>query len=415
MPAYSSTLRPTQSQPMELIFSDSPFPTRVTKSLFLAGPSPRRADEHDWRHEALAALEQCGFDGTVYIPIPKNKFYGAAKDEASWTYVGQISQECAGRARADLVAFWVPRVIDRTKSDLGMPAFTTNIEFGEDLHSGKLLYGRPAFAEKCRYLDKRVEELGLPVFTTLPELMQEAVKKLGSGSLREAGEVQVPLFVWQSEMFQSWYRNLKQAGNRLDDLKVLHSFRVGGHHLFSYLIGVNVWVEAEQRHKSNEIVFARKDLSTLVVYHRESATGSTNVALVREFRSTVNNATGYVYELAGGSSVNPNLDPRVNAQQELNEELGLLVEDLERFRPVGVRQLTATLSSHRAHVYAVHLDSAEWAQLQKNAERDQPFGMTDDSERTYAVITQLSDIFKLPLDYSMLGMLFEALSDTRAP
>lgn len=395
---------------MQLVFSDSPLPTRVVKSLFLAGPSPRRPDEPDWRHEALQALEAGGFDGTVFIPIPEKRFLGAGADDAGWTYDDQIQWECAARQRSDLIVFWVPRVIDRSKVDLGMPAFTTNVEFGEDLGSGKLLYGRPPEAEKCRYLDKRVQDLGQPVYDAISELMNAAVTRLGAGALRENGETAVPLFIWQSEQFQFWYAALKAAGNRLDDARVMSTLYIGGKHLFSYQLWVNVWVEAEQRHKSNEFVFARKDISTIVAYYRNKATGDTNLALVREFRSTVNNTTGFVYELAGGSSFKPGIDPRLNAQHELGEELGVQVQELERFRPVETRQLVATLSSHRAHVYAIELQDDEWAQLQAHAEQARAHGVADEGERTYVELTQLSDVFKLPLDYSMLGMIFEALS-----
>ena len=34
-----------------------------------------------------------------------------------------------------------------------MPAFTTNVEFGYWIHTGKVLYGRPDDAKKNKYLD----------------------------------------------------------------------------------------------------------------------------------------------------------------------------------------------------------------------------------------------------------------------
>jgi len=53
------------------------------------------------------------------------------------------------------VMFWVPRDIDG-----GMPAFTTNVEFGwlsrmsyEERNPMRMFYGRPDNAEKCKYLD----------------------------------------------------------------------------------------------------------------------------------------------------------------------------------------------------------------------------------------------------------------------
>ena len=80
---------------------------------------------YDWRHTALDILNFNNFDGTVFIPIPRNKFYGAAKDEDSWTYDNQIEWECKARDIADIIVFWVARDIKNK-----MPGFTTNVEFG---------------------------------------------------------------------------------------------------------------------------------------------------------------------------------------------------------------------------------------------------------------------------------------------
>lgn len=43
--------------------------------------------------------------------------------------------------------------------NLDIPTFITNIEFGEDLYSGKIMYVRPNSAEKCRYLDQLIFEI----------------------------------------------------------------------------------------------------------------------------------------------------------------------------------------------------------------------------------------------------------------
>lgn len=48
---------------------------------------------------------------------------------------------------ATVILFWVPRKLP------DMPAFTTNVEFGYWLHSGKVVYGRPNNADKIKYLD----------------------------------------------------------------------------------------------------------------------------------------------------------------------------------------------------------------------------------------------------------------------
>ena len=48
---------------------------------------------------------------------------------------------------ASVITFWIPRKLP------DMPAFTTNVEFGYWLPTGKVIYGRPNDAVKIKYLD----------------------------------------------------------------------------------------------------------------------------------------------------------------------------------------------------------------------------------------------------------------------
>ncbi|UJR10967.1 hypothetical protein I4U23_015152 [Adineta vaga] len=393
---------------MQLIFADYPVPFEITKSLFLAGPSPRDIHSLDWRHEALHCLST--FDGTVFIPIPEHQFHAKNRDErvnaASWTYDNQIAWECECRHVADLIVFWIPRDVKG-----GMPGFTTNIEFGEDLHSGKIVYGRPDNAEKCRYLDKRMEELQLPIFTSLTDTLQHATTLLGDGAHRKHGEVYVPLFIWKTHQFQSWYSNLKLAGNRLEKAKVLHHVELKpSKHVFSYILWVKIWIEEENRYKENEFVFARRDISTVVAYYRADDDNDIKIAIVKEFRSPVNNPDGFVYELPGGSAALPTeIDPQVNAQHELEEEVGLVINDLSRFQYLGRRQLAATLSSHQAELYSIELTKEEYECILDNEKNVKTFGVSEDSEKTYVQMISISQLRDSFLDFSMLGMIYQAL------
>lgn len=401
---------------MNLIFSDQPLPSSQTKSLFLAGPSPRSADVQDWRVQALAELEKLGFDGTVFIPIPKSRFTNCVQGAAAWSYEGQIEWEANARAMADLVVFWVARDIDTERQDLGMPGFTTNFEMGEDLASGKVLYGRPPEAPKTAYLDQQARAHGLTIHTQLRPLLDDACSRLGKGAYRTGGESRVPLRVWRTPAFQGWYANLKAAGNRLDDARLLGQVTVGKSFLFCFLLKVKVWVEAERRHKSNEFIVARPDTSAVVAAYRDPSVtpAVTKVALVREFRSTVNNPAGFVYELPAGSCAAPNTAPDENAQHELEEETGLRIQDVSRFKHVSTRQLAATFSVHRADVFAIALTKNEFEQLQTTQLTGAPRGESqsaegESGERTYVELTSMSDVFDLPVDYATLGMLVEGL------
>lgn len=110
------------------------------KSIFLAGPTPRGDNIISWRSDACKKLEKMGFDGVVYVPE-----YSTWKPKDD--YVDQAMWEREALTNATVILFWVPRSLP------DMPAFTTNVEFGYWLHSGKVVYGRPDDASKIKYLD----------------------------------------------------------------------------------------------------------------------------------------------------------------------------------------------------------------------------------------------------------------------
>lgn len=47
---------------MQLYFSDQKLPKEVTKSIFLAGPSPRDFNTFDWRKTAIEILKKYNFN-----------------------------------------------------------------------------------------------------------------------------------------------------------------------------------------------------------------------------------------------------------------------------------------------------------------------------------------------------------------
>lgn len=110
------------------------------KSIFLAGPTPRGENIESWRTDACQFLEDSGFDGIVYVPE-----YSTWRSKTD--YVDQAQWERDALASASVIVFWIPRTLP------DMPAFTTNVEFGYWIHSGKILYGRPDEAKKIKYLD----------------------------------------------------------------------------------------------------------------------------------------------------------------------------------------------------------------------------------------------------------------------
>lgn len=113
----------------------------VDKSIFLAGPTPRRDDVKSWRPEACKYLQEQGFNGVVYVPELSTK-------EALFNYDNQIEWEWEALENAGIILFWIPRELP------DMPAFTTNVEFGYYVRDSKVVYGRPDSAKLNSYLDR---------------------------------------------------------------------------------------------------------------------------------------------------------------------------------------------------------------------------------------------------------------------
>ena len=134
------------------------------KSIFIAGPTPRDGNVKSWRTTAYEKLTELGFDGVVYVPE-----YSTWKPKMD--YVDQAMWEREALTEATVIMFWIPRTLP------DMPAFTTNVEFGYWLHSGKVIYGRPDTASKIKYLDWLYKEdyNKIPI-NNLDELLKETIK-----------------------------------------------------------------------------------------------------------------------------------------------------------------------------------------------------------------------------------------------
>lgn len=125
---------------MNIIYSGQDKPI-VGKSIFLAGCSPRKGQVLTWRFDAISYFESFGFNGTLIVPEPE---YGTPWND----YMSVVEWEDKYLQAADLILFWVPRNVNKE-----IFGFTTNVEFGKYLTSGKIRYGRPNNSDNNRYLD----------------------------------------------------------------------------------------------------------------------------------------------------------------------------------------------------------------------------------------------------------------------
>lgn len=151
---------------MNVVYSDQDVEF-IGKSIFLAGPTPRSPNVKSWRPDALAVLHKLGFKDTVFVPEYRSW-------ETKFDYMRQVEWEWEGLENCDAIAFWVPRDL------ITMPAFTTNVEFGSYVRSGRAYYGRPDGCSGNSYLDWLYEKVTkCKPKKTMDDLFSQIIDKLG--------------------------------------------------------------------------------------------------------------------------------------------------------------------------------------------------------------------------------------------
>lgn len=150
---------------MNIIYARQPIDkTKLTSgSVMLCGPTPRTADVLSWRPEAIRRFRELGYGGTLLVPENES---GICQGD----YIEQVEWEEEALTRANCIMFWIPRKMDT------MPGFTTNVEFGTWMRSGRVVLGCPPEAEKVKYLQYYARKLNIPSLTDLDDTIQAAIK-----------------------------------------------------------------------------------------------------------------------------------------------------------------------------------------------------------------------------------------------
>lgn len=387
-------------------YFDSP-PETYTKSIFLAGPSPRKSKIQSWRPEALKILEAKGYDGVVFVPEQKP---GNIQSDYDWSLAPEWEHTMLNMA--DIILFWVPRDLTvLPDGELKLPGFTTNVEFGYFVSSGKAVLGYPEGAPHTDYLRFMADKYYVPMLSSLEETIDKSLELLGVGALRTDGERSIPLFLWNTKTFQEWHCSQKRAGNSLNGARLRWMCKVGQNKdkVFYWVLHPSIHVLAENRNKTNELVISRFDISSAVLYRRRTDVMKSEVVLVREFRSPARNGSGFIWELPGGSSADDK-NPLETIVEEIKEETGLFFSEA-RFERIQSRQMAATMSAHQGTLYAVELVEKElnWLKNQKGlphgSSLDDPTG-----ERVFIEVVTLKEILEKNLvDWSNLGMILSVL------
>jgi 8-oxo-dGTP pyrophosphatase MutT (NUDIX family) len=378
---------------MKCVYAGQPYPETFFKSLYLAGPTPRDPNVPSWRPDALRILEQLGYDGVVFIPESQD-------GQRSSDYDQQMDWELDAMRRSDVILFWIPATPDT------LPANTTRVEFGLQIHSGKIILGIPQGAYKTRYLERLASQRNIVVHRSLEATLQAACNRLAAGGKRSRAECLIPLEIWKTQHFQQWYSSQIAAGHSLEDVPNIEwVFRVGADKTFPLLLAIHVAikVKGEDRIKSNESVIIRPSIVTVCVYCPGETRKRDRFVLVKEYRTSAMNAQGFVFELPGGSSFKPGIEPSALAMEELEEETGIRFSQ-DRFRIVTQRQLVATMIANQALLLAIELEP--WEMDAIAAKAGATYGNSAETELTYLHVLTREQILEDGLmDFVTLGQI----------
>lgn len=357
---------------MHKVYQNETPPYKFSQSLFLAGGSIREGQEGmSWRKEALRILDDVGYKGVVYLPENREGRLEEHQD-TNW------EQNCLDTS--DVILMWLP-------ANDTLPCYGSRVEYGRYATTGRLVLGYPEDAQGLSYIHHDSQKLHIPLSHSLTHTIQDAMDLLGDGVERSLGERCIPLQVWKTHQFQSWYKNLLKSHNRLESAKVLYNISSEGE------IGITlfrpcVYIAEEDRVKDEETVIARSDTVSVCLWKEVEESEDTEIVLVKEFRAPANNKSGYVYELPGGACENDE-DAQEAAIREVLEEVGLDLEE-ERLKYVGSRQVYATLLAHKAHLFAYHLNEEELEKVK--SQKGIAKGVKKEGEKCWTEIVRLSHI-----------------------
>ena len=382
---------------MNLVYALEPLPDILYKSIFLAGPTPRDDTVQSWRLEAIKILkDDLQFNGTIFIPEPRSHCW-------HMEYDSQIEWEDKCLNVADAIVFWIPRNL------LNLPGFTTNIEWGRWESSGKAFLGYPSNADKMSYINLYAEKLNISISKTLSDTLKAAVQFIGTGAKRIGGERMVPYYIWNTEQFQSWYQNQVNAGNRIDDARVLFQFiPKNKNYIFLFILQCDMYISKENRHKTNEFLLTRPDISSVVLWYKNTdQVLNSEIVLIKEYRTCSSMKDGYIRELPGGSTEKCK-NPVEIAVEEVEEETGFKLNS-NRLTFHGKRQLAGTLSSHNANLFSVQLNEEEMNYFRN--EINNVHGLIDDTERCYIEISTLKDVLSpnSNVDWTTVGQIMSVV------
>jgi len=165
---------------VNVVWAREPIPAEGP-SVFLAGPTPRAGREvPSWRPAAIEELA-AQWAGTETLTVLTPESRGGVR---AAHYDDQVDWETDARAAAGAIMFWIPRDL------VTLPGFTTNVEFGLDVGTGRAVLGCPPDCpnpERNNYLIYVARRHDVPVRTTLAGTVTAALAVLAQESRGSRG------------------------------------------------------------------------------------------------------------------------------------------------------------------------------------------------------------------------------------
>lgn len=163
-------------------------------SIFVAGPMPRDPNLPSWRPDVIHLL-RAGWNqpGTLVVFVPEAR----DRHRPDPGYISQLWEE-RWMAVADVILFWVPRDMKT------LPGLNTNLEFGRNEATGRIVLGLPPHAVSVHYLRRAAETHGAPVRDTLAATVTAALDLVADGATRAGPDRDIPLQIWRTPAYQDW-------------------------------------------------------------------------------------------------------------------------------------------------------------------------------------------------------------------